>query len=324
MSQPEEDDDDDYVELEEELIAFERLHNQEAVPEGFSAATVLLDVSPTSELQWNEAINSGKELIAKGYQVLFDFDLRLSKPFSHTGQFQAYSFAFTHFRETIWPEFKEHSAGIILSRSSLALDKHFLWGGKEQETRVEQKISETALPFFCRDMFVEYFSLLVLQLPDDCPVTLLFDCKEIEDPALFALLTAQDRFPRFRLGVQNAPFAIHALSWQDNSSSKEYIGRHYHPAEKPSAIVGVLLPTHEQLEEANRHRLQKNIDHLLKNNIPFKTISQDFLTMEWEGLDTIILSHNNPSVPLQRALDGFSAAGGNVILADDNKKIDMN
>jgi hypothetical protein len=307
----EEDDYDDYVELEEELIVFERIHNQEEVPEGFSAATVLLDASPTSSLKWDEALQSSDEIIQKGHRVVFDFDVRPSKPFSHSGQFQAYGFALTHFRETVWPKYKEHCAGLILHRSSLAFDKDFLWSRQEKEEMTQMTPDE--LLFCCRDRLVEYFSLLASHLPDDCPAILLFDCQGVQDPALFALLTVQDRFPRFRLGVQHAPFPIHAASWGDSSSGKDYIGRTYAPTERPPATVGLLLPPFEEVEKVNKARLKNIIDNLLKEQISFKIISQDFLTMEWEGLDAIILSHSDLSTPLQRALDGFRAANGVVI-----------
>jgi hypothetical protein len=126
---------------------------------------------------------------------------------------------------------------------------------------------------------------------------------------------------RFRLGVQHAPFAIHALSWKDGSSAQDYIGRTYIPTERAPAVVGILLPAFGQPEKANKARLQKTFNYLLKKQIPFKIISQEFLTMEWGGLDTIILSHNSPSVPLQRALAGFTAASGNVISDDSSLEL---
>src|SRR5262245_29754909 len=129
------DDDEECGLLQQELITFERLHNQEMIPERFSSATVLLDASPTSLLKWDEAIESAEELIRNGLRVLFDFNLEFHKPFSHSGQFQTYSFALTHFRETVWPKFKNNCSGVILCRSSLAFDKKFLWGQQEINTR---------------------------------------------------------------------------------------------------------------------------------------------------------------------------------------------
>lgn len=307
------DDDDSYIEQEEPLIAFERLHNKEEVPEGFSAATVLLDAHPSSSLKWDKALESAEDLIQRGIHVLFDFDVKLAKPFSHSGQFQTYALALTHFRETVWPKFKKQSAGVILCRSSLAFDKYFLWGQQEMNTLAERALPSDLQPLFYRDIMVEYFTLLASNLPDDCPVVLLFDCQEIKEPWLFSLLTSQDSFARFRLGLASAPFATNAICWKDSSATGDYIGRAHNPTEPTATTVGVLLPISGQLEKVQPSRIKKTIDSLLAQHIPFKIISEEFLTMEWEGLDTIILCHDKPSLPLQRALDGFIAASGNVI-----------
>jgi hypothetical protein len=285
------DEDEEYVEEQRELIVFERVSNQEAVAAPYTAATVLLDARSSSSLNWDEAIASAEQLIEQDVRLVFDFDLGLSKPLAHVGQFQAACFALTHFRETVWQRFKAHTAAAILARSHLNL------------------IDETA---------TEFFTLLASHLPDDCPLLLLFDCHEVKDACHFALFTTQDRYPRFRLALKEVPFATDAITWADAPCRGDYVGRQFVRGEYTPATVGILLPTIDQYEKINRAHLKKTIDILLETKTPFKIIPEEFLTMEWEGLETIVLTHNSPSLPVRRALDGFIAASGKVVDENDS------
>lgn len=275
----------------EPLLVFEREHNREEVPPGFNAATIRLDASLASPLKWD------LEELDMGLKVLFDIDFGpLAKPLSHAGQFQALRLALDHFRDEVWPRFRDVCIGAILHKTTLTFPQ----------------CQEESL-FFRRDAYVDYFELLASALPDPCEPYLLFDCEEVADPFLFSLLTLQDRFLRFNVGFRKSPLITSSLTWKEGKGLGGYIGRVL-PSTMPTLpSIGILLPPYREALPDKLPHLEEIMNELKKKNLEFKTISEEFLTMEWEGLDTIITTRKTVPLPVQRALDGFAAASGTVI-----------
>jgi hypothetical protein len=254
------------------LCVFERSQGQARIPDAFSAATILLDAQASSALDWSLELKVAEDFIAQGKFLLFDFEFGISKPLSHLGQFQAASFAIAHFREECWPKFAAHTLGAILFRSH----------GEDVSA------------------LLDYAELLRGELPPSCEPFLLFD---FIDTHTFITQFRPDRFSRFRVAVKNAPLHTSFAVWQEGKGFGGYIGKGPLYGEEDPPTIGILIPPIDQ-------PIPPHVIDIIAKLPECKIIPESQLTIEWDGLEKIIIPYQVQSISTKRALDGFLAAGG--------------
>ncbi len=287
-------DDEDETVLEERdinhilknLSVFDRITNDEQVPEGYTAATLVLDARPESSLNWKLEFEQAECLIAKGYKICFELNLGLfrpeSKPLTHQGQFQTYVLALDEFRARFLAPFSEHTEAVILYRSMEA--------------------SSAMQP--------DYLELLRQELPDDIISLILIDATHLQDPYSFSMRFNLDRFSLFTLAICNAPLLLSCATWKQGQSLLGYIGRDiksYKPHQDVQA--GLIIPR----SSVDAESIKPLLNQLIQSNKPFKVISEDLLPVEWEGLDELYIKQDLLAPTTLRTIAGFQAAGGTVL-----------
>lgn len=290
------DDDDTIVEeidtqaLIKNLKIFERINPQEPIPNGFTAATVVVDARPASSLSWKSEINAAEELVKGGYKVCFELDFGLFGPdfkgIANQGQFQTIVLALDEFRNRLLTPFQQHVEAVILYRSRTPFSS------------LEE-----------RDIQMDYLDLLRQELPDELITLLLFDCTTLQDPYTFARLFSPDRFNIFTLALTNAPLLLSCACWNSGNALLGYVGRDLASYTPHTCSKAILMPRFTSDALSTRPLLET----LATKNEPFKIISEDFLALEWDGLDELYIQKSSLAATSLRMVDGFIAAGGVVI-----------
>jgi len=211
--------------------------------------------------------------------TLFDLELglfhELKSPIQHMAQFQALSFSVNKLVSQI-----DFPAGCILYKG----------------------------PFIEDQAHIDFLALLVNSLPAHITPFALQDASSIQDPILFANTLLSQQAAGLRLALQNPPFATESLTWNRGTSRGAFIGRELF-YKKALAEPSIGLVVHDTVDE-----FKSTIEKLIAEETAFKIIPEERLTVEWDGLDSLILPKTLlPST--QRKLQGFQAAGGTIFSA---------
>lgn len=305
------------------LRVFERQDSQEMVPVGFTATTIYLDGTMNSTLNWKKECQEAKLFIDQGYKIVFDLDLglfeRMPFPLAHQAQFQTLSLSIEHFLDTVWSNFKEHTAALIIAKSDLAFsalssfDPSLEFRFQEWLTEHNCAKNDTSDSIFRRNLAAEYLQMLIDRLPDSIAPIILLDAQAIDSPLLFAKLTAADCWSRIVPAIRAPLFPKKTLIWKEGKDCSGYIGRQLPPhyeAIEPS--IGIVLPSWTNIKNSAYAGLEEHMQTLNESKIPFKVVHEELLTTEWEGLDTLIIPSTGLSEQGKRKLQGFIATGGQV------------
>ncbi|MDB6081578.1 MAG: hypothetical protein JWO53_850 [Chlamydiia bacterium] len=245
---------------------------------GSDTTSITLNARMDSKLNWQKEQELVSLLREKNQKIIYFLDLglfsELTQPLIHEAQFQALLLAIDHFVETFISPYEDCLAEVILCKESLPF--HL----------------STSDPILDRNQAADYLQLLVDHLPEEVIPYAILDASTLQDPLLVAQLTAKDSFcnGRLELIILNSPFPI--LS------------------EPPATAV--LLPRLTVTTKDAYQGLREEIERLISQKIPFKVISEDFLSIEWEGIDTLIVQEKGISLEGRRKLQGFTAAGGEI------------
>lgn len=312
-----------------------------SLPRGFDAVTLQLDGRVQSEIDWKEAKTQAEQAVDQGYRLMWNIDLglfdRLPHFLSHQGQFLTLTLALEHFRDSLWKDFKLHTVGVSLFRGSADFSHRFQWDSQQEESFLHwlQGINVphlTHLPFskialeeegkkylslYCRDVAVEYISLLASRLPDSLPVYLFLDLGDCHWPSRTEMqLFNPERFDRLNLALKGSHLPWQAMGWH-HPTVKGYSGMNSATLpEKHPITVAICVPPLHVVHPEPYLKLEQAIDILKKKNIPFKFIPESHLTAEWDGLDYLIYSPAGLSPQGKRKFQGFCAAGGTAISTD--------
>lgn len=286
----------------------------EAVPAGFNAVRIPLDGGLYSDLKWDDTFHYAHALAAQGLKLLWDLDLglfsRLRFPLSDQVQFQSLALAVQHLLNSIRRDFLGSTLGVVLYRGSLDFRAGFPW---DVDSRAESAGSaEHAIQRRCRDLCLHYLHQLRVGWPDAVQPFLVFDAARIRSPLQQMLLMQRDRMSHFVLTVSGGRFSARTLGWECGSPYG-YLSRKRLPIETTAEVkLGVCIPTLDLSEE---QVFESTVQALIMAQTPFRVLTEEFLTVEWDGLDTILLPTAGLGATGMRKLQGFLAAGGEVKLA---------
>lgn len=263
-----------------DLCCFEVQNNEEAIPDGYNAATVIIDVTKDATLQWDKERKRIDELIANKKSLVFDLKIDFGcEPAIHN----ATCFAIEHFIKTLWIDYYDHASGIIACRKDL-IDNEFLRG-------LESLFEHVAFHI---------------------PIFLLLDCSNQKDLQQFMQLSSKDAFDRFYLALKNPSLITGRVVWQEGSDMLGYIGR---DLSKKIALTQEIR-TAVLFSQDALYDYSPILQALQERNIPFKIIAEKCLTLDWQDIDDLLLCTEPLSTQTKRELSGFCAAGGRVIFLD--------
>lgn len=200
------------------------------------------------------------------------------------------------FPQTLWElEFGELSSrNLPTYRIAVHTFVETVWEQNKQQTLGLILYRGRGLPYDLEEL-ADMLHQLGAILPDEIPPFALFDL-EIEESGC-AQQFSKELFSHIHLGFRKAPFG--ALEW------KECVTPLYH-----SAKIGVSLPLRKQAMHSDT--IDACMKELEKRNIPYRLISEMYLTEEWDGLDELIIFPSLLSKQGERKIQGFTAAGGRI------------
>lgn len=309
---------------------------QDAIPEGFDTLTIRLDGSLRSDLNWERARKEASEAIERGYGIFWDLELglfsKLTQPLTNRGQFLSLALSLDHFRDTLWKDHQEKTVGVSLFRGALDYSHGFSWDLHQEQSLnswLSKKCSHRGTDFvqarqtmegkqlirlFCRDVAVEYLSLLAARLPDTLTTYLFLDASSFAGSLTDEMQYMNpERFDRFHLAVRNPRLPIESLGWgAPTPSGYSGIVPNILPGSIPSKI-GICVPPMDFDPKNHYEGFEEALVELRRLALPFKLIAEDRLTSQWDGLDEVLYSPNGLSTQGRRKLQGFCAAGGTAV-----------
>lgn len=257
------------------------------VPSHFNAITLFLNGKMESDLDWKEAKTLAKKAQEQNKMIVWDLDLglfdHLQFPLSNQPQFSSLVLSLNHFKDHLWEEFRSITLGLSIYRGTF-------------DVLARQK--EAA----------EYLELLADHLPGDLPLLLFLDVSNVAEEQQLDYLNPA-RWHRFYVFSKGATLPFNYFGW-GIPTSKGYSGIQEKEIPLPSKepLHGICLP-----KEGPFDSLLKAISFLRGSGFPFKIISEQFLTAQWDGLDYLFYSGACVTFEEKRKLLGFAAAGGALV-----------
>lgn len=315
---------------------------QDPLPVGFNAVTIFLDGQVRADLNWKQAREQAQQAVQQGYALMWNIDLglfdRLMQPLTSQTQFLSLALSLEHFRDSLWQEFKSQTLGLSFFRGSADFSQNFPWDNHQKhnfqewkqevgcshlgawdELSLSQRCEERRFTqLFCRDVALEYLSLLAARLPDSLRTYIYLDALSLADFPLNQLqILNPERFDRLRLALKGSSLPFNAWGWQ-TPSYQGYSG--VISADLPlvpKISIGLCVPPLGFYHSSHYQGFEEGIKCLKERHLDFKLIAEHQLTSQWDELDYLLYTPAGLSSQGRRKLQGFCAAGGTVISTGD-------
>ncbi len=275
--------------------------------EGANTLLIRLPAHLSDDLDWSAQRRLAEEAVLKGKYLLWEIALGL-KSFTFTPEdtasFYAFSLALEEFTKTVWPQFQEQTFGVAIYRGTLPSEERF--PRSHWETSFIERGGED-YSLYCAQNFAEYLHRLVSFLPDAALPFALIDVSEIPSAARVAQLLSKERFEYVHLALQGARVPFAGLCWEEGEMAQG----------ASSAALGVLLPKDEHFCPNLLEGMDTLFSHLKEKGSLFRIVCEEKLTEQWDGLDELIVFPSAVSPQGKRKLQGFLAAGGTLLSAEE-------
>lgn len=278
-----------------------------------------------SDLNWNETIKIADDAIKNGKYIFWYLNLGLFSELDFSifnqSQFLTLSLAIDHFNKIIWEKYKDFTIGICIYRGSLNFTTAFM-NDPQHEQNFQSWIKEHAISdihlknlkeFYSSDVAIEYLDLLSHQFPETLECFIMLDATSLPDPILQAYLLSSERSDRLKFITKNCLLPPENITWDNENSIFGFIGNGNEFINIEKASLAICLPSMENYENLISNFLEKVIFYLIDKKYCFRIVSEANLTAEWDGLDTLIVDLSSISSLGLRKLQGFYAAGGEII-----------
>ena len=296
-----------------------------------NGVVIYVDCGESSDFKWEDAQAMAEKAVELGKWILWELDFHLHEErifLQDTSAFYAYGIAVEEFVKRLAEPFSEQTLGARIFRGSVEFAKYFLWT-EEHERHYLEKQKENGLidadpafdalgrKLFAADVFSQYLHRIAAFLPDALVPCCFLDASSVENSGFLASLLSRERFQHLLLALKHASLPLGCLNWEEGRSLGGWVGRR---APYFSAVhditLGVCVPMEEYMTKNLMNRLHDVFVHLDKIEIPYRVISELYLSESWDGIDELIVLSAGLSVQGLRKLKGFLAAGGRVVYAD--------
>ena len=266
---------------------------------------IRLPASVKDDLDWSSERALAEQLITSGKALLWEIDFSFTAhPLrsQDTAMFFTCSRAIEEFAKHVGPAFKEHTSGVCLYRGSVfeqLLDSHS-WQSNyrewlealrekayQHELKQEHDGHDHYYRLFCAHMFAEYLDRLISFFPDEITPIAYFTYDH--SPATMEHLLSKERFQHVQCLI----------------SDQMVVG------DRPA--VAICMPSDPYCDRRVLEQLDNLFLALQQQGIAYRLICEEKLTEEWDGLDQLIVITDAVSPQGKRRLQGFCAAGGEVL-----------
>ncbi len=262
------------------------------------ALVISLDASPNSLLDWKDAVEKAEEAAGRQQQIVwhlaFHFSSSISQedPIFHAARKKAVE----HFSQEILPSFADSTLFVSFFQGSID-DLHLLEKKKELFVQREETL----------EFFLQQIQELALSIPENFPISLSFDVREIPVRDLLYHFK-RDRFSHILLALRGNSISFPSLSWIEGKGKLGNWDPSLSDKKTTQERIGFVLPPKEKLSEETLSLIEKRFS---LSSIRF--LYEDFATDEWEELDLLLFL--SPLNEKQKRISlGFQAAGGEIQL----------
>lgn len=257
--------------------------------------TIQLPSKISDDLNWSLPKAQALQALERGEKIFWEFDLGLGAPYFALEDellFHSLSLSLTTFSKELWPLFQKNTEGVCLYNGSIDFSPHFAWSDKQllnwSSWKKERPVAkeEHLRRLFCADAFAFYFQMLSHRLPDELPITLVFNGQGCGTLAETLQLVSKERFEHFTVELRDVPVS-----------------------QAPS--IAVCFPEEALCSQEILEKMDQIFDSLDK---PIRVIPEPFLTEFWEEVEYLYVLSEALSPSGKRKLMGFCASGGTVIV----------
>ncbi len=311
-----------------------------------NCVSISLNCRQTSDLNWKAAKQQAEQAAAGNKKIFWELDLGLFGDLENSleceVQYKALSLALDHFRATLWKDFHKATFGASLYKGPANYAESFYWNRKSIENfqgwlsdhfaDIQELENETGLLIgdyknctpelfnaspkgiflleqFCRTACITYLEMLLGSLPDALLPFVCLDTNLLQSPLQFHLATHSEIYERFCLALTHSPIPHYGLNWDKEGYSQN--------CSNEPLQTAVCIPPANCCKPSQAARLEHAFMQLAANSIAYRTIAENQLTAEWDGVDYLIICPSLITSSGKRKLQGFCAAGGTVVLAED-------
>jgi|GEM_PF-6825951 len=243
-------------------------------PDSYDAGIIKLSARPESTLNWEEEIKAARVLLEKNKYIIWEMDLGLFE--------EGFSFD---------DGLAHNSRMVAITQFKEEVYPHF-------KSNTGGLIPFRGAPIQDADALSYHLTLYAHQLDDDLSIILLLDFSGLS-PTKSAHLLHPKRFSHYLLGIKGSEIPFNAFGY--GKEGKFGLIGDGDLGEIEEEKVGVLVP-------------DGNFDDLLSEiDVPYRLLYEDFANTSWDGLDVIIAHAEFVNVKAKRVLQGFAAAGGDIV-----------
>lgn len=274
---------------------------------------IVLAASIEDDLDWTGPLEKAQKAIENNQLIFWEFDFQITS-LKEQSSFHSYALSIDHFKENVLKVFQKNTLGVCLYRGTFQLAFN-----EEEKERFEEWLldrNSSLLKAHLKNLYsatllAEYLHRLASCLPDEIQPFCLFDASALTSAEALQLFS-KERFAHLHLGLHGAKIPMSPLSWEKGEAFGGWIGSGLKPSfDKRDYSYAVVLPVDELCSQESLVTLDRLFLELKEKQISFRVIPEFYLTEEWEGIDFLFTLY--PSVLGKRKLQGFCAAGGEVI-----------
>ena len=290
---------------------------------------VHLPASLRDDLRWTTQKEQAEQIITAGKSILWEIDLELASFMftpENSAAFFSFSLAIEEFKASLFAQFQKQTFGVILYRGDFPSSKHFPfihWESAFLDWAEDLDILKSRYDLYCAQMMSEYLHRLVSFLPDSTLPFALIDATLMRSPGQIAQLLSKGRFEHIQLALKGATCPFSGICWEEGEHGRGYLGNAFCKNEDADDAngqflnhdvytLGLYLPQDKLLDAPLIQEIDQLILKLNTDQIPFRMISEEKLTEQWDGIDKLIVPTQAISGQGRRKLLGFIAAGGRI------------
>lgn len=279
---------------------------------------IYLNATSQSDIVWRSEQERADAIVEAAGKILWEFDFGCMNPrgfrLQDALQWNTHKLTVDHFTTSIWPKYKNVTAGISLFQGPLEWIHHLYWDEAQKEhferwkrvSRIPGVSScclKTAsldeqhrhiLSLYAIEQLSDYLHRLSAYLPDDATAFASFDAESTRIWRIAQALS-RERFPYILTDTTHP--AISSLQRRVDEREK----------------IAICLPQDEYLTQESGEVWESIYRELQKRSLSFRVIPEIFIAEDWADLEEIVVMTGSLSEFGRRQLQGFSTSGGKII-----------
>ena len=323
---------------EERFIPFIAESLKTANKEIHNCVSVYVDISKNSLLDFSQAIEEQIKIISAGYLIFYVLELSLSKnhdDYFDEVQFEAIRLGLISFQDQVLSRVEKNVFGIGFSFGRLNeefsknlmikekikeyflsnyfdFQKHFGFELENLDENWNSSFVKKEIDLYQIHILSGYLHRIASMIRSNIEIYAFFDFDCADNLSVLQYIS-NERFPYIRLGLKSCNLPTLGL----NLCSGSMLGVSLGVNRKTTDIIpniGLVFPSDQKLNFKVWNFYSSMVNKLVEKGVPFFVLYEDFMTENWQNLDTIILHSSICDHQMKRKCFGFSAADGRIVI----------